>query len=293
LNGSLLADGPFEAAIIADKCNGDYKLTDSVIEPVVNALAGLSGMEAIVLGGSRARGDASPNSDYDLGLYYHAETPFHVEALEDAVRPLVDAGTQASLTPIGEWGPWIIGGGWLKVQAKPVDLLYRNLDAVETVLQDALDGKLRIDYQPGHPHGFVSTIWLAEVHYALPLYDPNGTLMRLKSRLDPYPRFQWEIGFSIGSAVKALDRGDPTYVAGALFQALVCAGHVICAINGTHVMNEKGLMRLAAAQRLKPERFAERVTAIWAHFGTGDTKPATNELAALDREIAALVDQWR
>lgn len=277
-------------------------MTDSVIEPVVSALAGLAGIEAIVLGGSRARGDASPNSDYDLGLYYKSSTLFRVEALEEAVRPLVDPGTRASLTPIGEWGPWIIGGGWLKVQSKPVDLLYRNLDAVDAVLHDALDGKLRIDYQPGHPHGFLSTIWLAEIHYARPLYDPNGALGRLKSQLDPYPRalaetlvsrFQWEIGFSIGSAVKALDRGDPTYVAGAMFQALACAGHVICAINGTHVMNEKGLMRLAAAQRLKPDRFAERVNSLWAHFGTGNARHATNEMAALDREIAILVDQWR
>jgi hypothetical protein len=40
-----------------------------------------------------------------------------------------------------------------------------------------LHGIVQVDYQPGHPHGFVSTIWLAEIHHCKPIFDVNGPLI--------------------------------------------------------------------------------------------------------------------
>jgi hypothetical protein len=42
---------------------------------IANKIQRVSGVTAVVLGGSRARGTARPDSDIDLGIYYHAQQP--------------------------------------------------------------------------------------------------------------------------------------------------------------------------------------------------------------------------
>src|SRR5687767_5158675 len=100
-----------------------------LLNRLVEALRHVQGVAAVVLGGSRGRGTASPNSDYDIGLYYQPDTPLDVKALDTAIDPLRD-DPSSTITQIGEWGPWINGGGWFRIGGTKVDLLYRNLDAV-------------------------------------------------------------------------------------------------------------------------------------------------------------------
>lgn len=47
------------------------------------------------------------------------------------------------------------------------------------MIDDCHAGQITIDYQPGHPHGFVSSIYIGEVAFGLPLHDPDGVLDRL------------------------------------------------------------------------------------------------------------------
>ena len=275
---------------------------DPAIKGMATALAAAPGVEAVVLGGSRARGDAGPASDYDLGLYFHSQSPFLVQDLVRAISPFVDPGSGTSLTPIGEWGPRIVGGGWLTVGGMPVDLLYRCVEDVEATIDDALHGIVQVDYQPGHPHGFVSTIWLAEIHHCKSIFDANGSIDKLKQRLDPYPRalglalveqFQWEITFAAGNAAKAIGRNDRSYIAGSIFRALACMAQVICAMNGTYVMNEKGAMRLAASLPVTPAELADRIDMIWNGFASGDHEGSLRILNRLAHEVAQLVEAWR
>ena len=78
------------------------------------------------------------------------------------------------ITGIGGWGPWIDGGGWLTVQGVPVDLLYRDIENVAAIMAECAAGMPRIVYQPGHPHGFSTAIYLAEVALCRVLWDPTG-----------------------------------------------------------------------------------------------------------------------
>ncbi|MDR0270098.1 nucleotidyltransferase domain-containing protein [Paenibacillus sp.] len=43
------------------------------ISNIVDNLKQINGISALVLGGSRARGTESPNSDIDIGIYYDSE----------------------------------------------------------------------------------------------------------------------------------------------------------------------------------------------------------------------------
>ena len=81
-----------------------------------------------MLGGSRARGAAHSASDYDLGLYFSERAGLDIGRLREVVRGLVDDPDGAKITEVGDWGRWIVGGGWLTITGRKVDLLYRPID---------------------------------------------------------------------------------------------------------------------------------------------------------------------
>jgi predicted nucleotidyltransferase len=270
---------------------------EALLEALVAALSAVPGVAAIALGGSRARGTATASSDYDIGLYYRADRPIDTAALGRVVAQLDDRGAAASVTPIGGWGPWIDGGGWLLVGGAPVDLLYRDLDRVEAALADARAGKVERFYQPGHPHAFLPTIYVGEAAQARLLHDPQGALAALQARTRPYPAalakairegFEWEAEFSLANARKSLDRGDVSYLAGCAFRAVACLGQTLFALNGVWLINEKGAVAMADGFARRPPDFAARVAAVYAQLGAGAPAAGLDALEALIAETRAL-----
>src|SRR6185312_6725094 len=228
---------------------------DPLLQRIVPALAEVPGIAGIALGGSRARGTATDASDYDIGLYYSGERPLDTDRLLQAVHGFADAPEAAQVTPIGGWGPWIVGGGWLSVSGRKVDLLYRNVEAVADIIAKCCAGEATMHYQGGHPHGFCSAIWMGEVALAVPLHDPKGALAALKAKTSPYPkalgealikRFAWEPMFAIENAELAAVRGEQTHVAGCAYRALASAAQVLFAANARYLINEKGALQEAA-----------------------------------------------
>jgi hypothetical protein len=206
------------------------------------------------------------------------------------------------ITGIGGWGPWINGGGWLRIQGQPVDFLYRDLAKVAGIFDDCLRGKVEIVYQPGHPFGFVSSMYLAEVAVCQPLWDPEGILTRLKNKIDPYPyvlqqalvqKFAWEINFSIEIARKSAERSDVTYAAGCCFRSVMCMLQVLFAINQTHWLNEKGAVALAESFERKPERLGARIQETFQMLGPAPDSihRAIANLEGLGEEINILISE--
>jgi predicted nucleotidyltransferase len=50
----------------------DMSISDEYLTRLADRLTSVPGVVAVLLGGSRARGDQVPESDVDLGLYYRA-----------------------------------------------------------------------------------------------------------------------------------------------------------------------------------------------------------------------------
>jgi hypothetical protein len=274
-------------------------MKDPVLARVVEALRPVAGLSAIVLGGSRGRGTAGPKSDYDIGLYYEPDAPLNVEALRSAIAPLVD-DPSSTVTQIGEWGPWIIGGGWLSIGGIEVDLLYRDLGRVRAVIADARQGHFSMNYQPGHPHGFCSTIWMGEVATCQPLLDPFGVIAGLKSQTWPYPealkdalvtRFGWEVDFAIDNAELAARRAERTHIAGCAYRALCCAAQVLFALNGRYLINEKGAVPEAATYPITIKGLAETQNEIWRDIGNGDHESALRRLRDVSGSLRTLLQQ--
>jgi hypothetical protein len=231
---------------------------DPLLEHVAPVFAAVPGVVAVVLGGSRASGAAHSASDYDIGLYFRESAGLDVGRLLEAAKGLVDDPGAAAVTEVGGWGPWIVGGGWLTIAGKKVDLLYRPIESVETVIRDCREGRISMDYQPGHPHGFCSAIWTGEVALCRPLRDPHGLIADLKALALPYPdnlrdalirRFQWEGLFSIENAETAIPRGDQTYIVGCAFRSLSCVAQALFALNRRYLINEKGALEAAGGCR--------------------------------------------
>jgi predicted nucleotidyltransferase len=255
---------------------------EALLSRLVGALAPVTGIEAIALGGSRARGTATAASDYDIGLYYRGRRPIDIAALSKVAASLDDRGTGAEVTPLGGWGPWIDGGGWLLIGGIHVDLLYRDLDRVASAIDDAHAGKVEPHYQPGHPHAFLSTIYVGEAAHARPLHDPTGALAAALRE-----RFEWEASFAIANARKSLDRGDVSYVAGCVFRAVASLCQALFALNGQWLLNEKGAVTAVDGFALQPADFSRRVARIYADLGAG------SHAAGLDRLEALVVETQR
>ena len=272
----------------------------ALIDDIVERTKRVEGVRAIALGGSRARGSHTSKSDIDLCFYYLPEDGLDLEALDRVAAELDDRGQPGVLTPIGGWGPWVNGGGWLAVRGQAVDLLYRDLRRVREVIEACRRGRVDVVYQPGHPHAFVSAIYMAEVALCKPQWDADGCLSALRQTTFPYPpalkaalleKFSWEAPFALETARKAADRADVAYAAGSCFRAVMCLLQTVFALNEEYWMNEKGAVALAGAFAVRPPRLRERVEEAFTLL-TADGESIRAGIAvleALQRDMAACV----
>jgi len=267
---------------------------DPLLARIIPVLADVPGVAAIVLGGSRARGTAHDASDTDLGLYYRDNAAPDIDRLRAVVTGLVDDPTAAHVTPVGEWGRWIVGGAWLAIGGHKVDLLYRSIDQVTMVIDACRNGEISMHYQPGHPHGFCSAIWMGEVALCRALHDPDGLVAALKAKTAPYPpalrdalvrRFQWEVLFAIENAELALPRGDSTHIAGCAYRALACIAQVLFALNGQYLINEKGALAQAANFPVTVRGLAGRLAEVWRQIGAAEHTAAMQTLRELESDV--------
>jgi len=255
-------------------------------------LTAVDGIVGVLLGGSRARGDHTPESDVDLGLYYRP--PLHVAALAELARKV--AGPAAAVTEPGEWGPWVDGGGWLTIGDTAVDWLYRNLDRVHTAWAEALAGRYAFRAQVGHPLGVPDFAYPGEVALGIVLTDRSGELLELHEQTQQYPprlaaalvEGLWEASFLIDIGRKAVTRRDTTYVAGCLFRVVGLCAHALHGRAGRWLINEKGAVASAGRLDVAPEGFADQAQAVLARVGT-----SPDELTAALDGAAELVARTR
>ncbi len=246
--------------------------TNLIIKDIVDRVKDVPGVESIVLGGSRANDTHTQASDIDIGIYYRSADSFDIKKLDEIASEIDDFHREGLVTSIGGWGPWINGGGWLKVNNMPVDFLYRDLNKVSTVVEDCIAGNISIDYQPGHPHGFQNSIYFGEIAICKPLWDPYEKIEKLKSYTVPYPKalkkaiinqFFWEANFSLENAKKGFVINDLSYISGCFFRCASCLTQVLFALNETFLINEKGAIKLASRFRYTPENLEVRINGIF------------------------------
>ncbi len=274
-----------------------------IINKILTELKTVKGIEAIVLGGSRAKGNYTAKSDIDIGVYYSDSSQIDLKELNRVATQLDDTHRSNLITDIGEWGPWINGGGWLCIDSLATDILFRDLNKVSAVIDDCLNKKITIDYQPGHPHGFINTIYAAETYYCKVLWDTNNRIANLKGKITPYPfsiktgvinKFLWEAGFSHTIAYKGLLKDDISYVTGCIYRVISCLIQVIYALNETYIMNEKGSLANVDTFKIIPKDFKKKVEHIFYSLSddTENMKNLLDELSETVKEVEGLCNKY-
>ncbi|MFH8385166.1 nucleotidyltransferase domain-containing protein [Kitasatospora sp. NPDC018058] len=231
----------------------------AIIEQMAGQLADVPGVVGVMLGGSRARGEHRPESDWDLGVYYRGD--LDLAALRES------AGPEVEVAGPGGWGPWVNGGAWLRVDGVAVDWILRDLDRVERVWADCREGRYEVGVQAGHPLGFWSPCCAGEVALGRVLADPAGELASLQAQTATYPEplrgaltaGAWEAEFLVGGAAKGAARGDTLYVSLCLSRAVGVLVQALYAHDRRWCLNEKGALTVAARLPAAPEEFERRV----------------------------------
>lgn len=269
----------------------------------VTVLSNVEGIDAIVLGGSKSRGEDDRHSDTDIGIYYSPTIQW--DDLENALKILMDHVTlhEKVLYLPGEWGPFVNGGAWLTVDKDPVDVILRDTERVASVIEDCLTGIITIENQTGHPFGFVNSIYAAEVHAAHILWEKEeGKLSQLKELLQVYPakmkeavmeRFLFEADFSMETARKPACRQDIHYVLGCFFRTVGSWNQILYALNERYFMNEKGSLQVANELPIRPTAYTVRVKQTYQYFSDHHPCLAFEEYDLLKREIEYLVETHR
>jgi predicted nucleotidyltransferase len=264
----------------------DPALDDAALADVARRLTAVPGVVGVTLGGSRARGEHSPESDVDLGLYY--VPPLDTAGLQLLARDL--AGPAARVTRPGDWGPWVDGGAWLRVDGVAVDWIYRDLHRVTAVWQGARAGRCRWHAQVGHPLGFLDAAYAGELALGVVLADPTGAVGSLHRETAVYPPALGdalvaglaEADFLLGVAAKATGRGDTAYVGGCLFRIVGLCAHALHGSARRWLVNEKGAVAAAGRLPRAPAGFAERAHAVLATLGRSPAELAAALAAARD-----------
>ncbi len=269
-------------------------MPEDLPQELADRLARIAGVVAVALGGSRARGTHRPDSDIDLGLYYRDASPFSIADIRALAGEINDA-PEPVVTDFYRWGPWVNGGAWLTVRGRRVDLLYRELERIEKVIDDCRRGAIESDFYQQPPYGFHSYVYLGELSICRPLHDPQDVLARLKERLVPYPpalqkaivdRFLWAAEFDLAQARAVGERGDVYAAAGCLTRVASHLVQVLYALNERYFLSDRGALTEIGSFRVAPSGFASAVSQVLAHPGAG---PA--ELAASTSRLAAVLRQ--
>jgi hypothetical protein len=195
---------------------------------IASQLSEIPGIESVVLGGSYARGTARPDSDLDLGLYYSDAAHPDVEAIRATTEKFSLPNRPPTVTGFYEWGPWVNGGAWIHTAAGKVDLLYRNLEQLQRVIDESQAGIYHHHFYQQPTFGFVSVIYLAETKSCLPLFDRQNLLAGFKRRVEIYPLPLQEklVRESLWTAEFAFLHADGFALRGDIFNTVGCLGRI-------------------------------------------------------------------
>jgi hypothetical protein len=235
----------------------------SAVSAVVDLVASMPGVRAVVLGGSRAAGSATPDSDWDLGAYYRG--PLDLTALERL----------GDVHPPGSWGRLMNGGAWLEVGGIRVDVLLRDLDTVDRWTAAAQQGTYEVDGLLGYLAGIPTYTLTAEVAHSIVLggeLDISTTFPPALAERAP-ERWRFAREFSLAHARRASAIGNDTVALGQLARAAVEEAHARHCARGEWVLNEKRIFTGTGLHASLPHTAAATMSTVVEAVGDLLSKP--------------------
>lgn len=272
-----------------------------LVSSLARRLGAITGIKAVVLGGSHARGRAQPGSDIDLYILYSEAAPFLIQSIRELAEAVNDTHGPV-VTDFYGWGPWVNGGAWLTIGGQRVDFLYRSLEHMERVIAAAEAGRYELHYAQQPPFGFFSGAYLGEIAVCIPLFDPEARLEVLKRRVASYPEalrqavvqdYLWQVELGLTAfAPKFAGRSGAYGTAACLARAVNQLLLVLFALNRKYLMDDKTALAEVAEFERVPREFGRRVQQTLGHLGGSPEElgAAVESVAQLFRETVELMD---
>jgi Domain of unknown function (DUF4037)/Nucleotidyltransferase domain len=249
---------------------------EAILRRIVTAIAGLTGIAAIALGGSTAAGLADQASDFDVYVFYHQPL---AAAADRAVRlrPLADEGTlEVGIPTFGL-------EDHLHVQDQLIELIYLDLDRLSAEAQQAYDQGLSSE---GYTTALLYILFRSQV-----IHDATGVVTALRARLQAeYPaptraRLLHEYPELLRYYLELLrisqQRSDLLYVQQMRYSIQMIFFNLLFALNWQYHPGGKRLLAHAQRCAIQPVALPER----W-----NDIARLSADDGALADRLAALID---
>jgi Nucleotidyltransferase domain len=273
----------------------------ALLHTIAFELSKVPGVIAVVLGGSYARRSARADSDLDVGLYYSKNSLPDIEAIRRCAETIAAPNTVPTVVDYYQWGPWVNGGAWIQTPTGKLDLLYRNVEQIQRVIDESQEGLYQHDYYQQPTFGFVSITYLSETKCCLPLFDPQHLLQKLKRSVEIYPATLQQkmvqnclgIGeFTLVHAHGFAERGDILNTVGCLTKIAFVLLQSLFALNGEYYFGDKGSLEAVGRFPLRPRGFSNRLQELLAMpMQTElDLKFATRQIQTLWKETVSLTE---
>lgn len=219
------------------------------------------GKFAIALAGAHAKGSADASSDIDLYIFAERAKPYK-ERLA-LIRSASDPGTTPWVDPSFDAAPW--GGGMdFMYKGTPVEVVGRTLARMDQVVGDCLEGRFTVIPATWTSNGYYTFIYLSELSFLRPLWDPDGVLADYKRKaavyLEPLRRAilktfldragTWIGNFHYESAVR---RGDILFTAPIVLHTVMDMVQIVFALNRRYFTGDKKLEAALAGMPDCPE----------------------------------------
>lgn len=271
-----------------------------LFDEVVNQLSNITDMAAIVLGGSYASGTQRETSDLDIGLYYYENKPFSIEDIRWVAQEF-SIDSNPTVTNFYEWGAWVNGGAWIHTKEGKIDFLYRNLDQVQRIIDEARKGIIHHDYDQQPTNGFYSVIYLAETQVCIPIFDPSLLLANLKSQIKTYPSklkqkiitdSLWGAEFTLLHAHGFAEQGDIYNTVGCLVRVSSNLSQALFALNERYFMRDKMVMETMASFQILPPGYVDQINQLLGNPGSTahELRKTVDGLEEIWRSVVFLPD---
>ncbi len=203
---------------------------------------------AIALAGAHAKGVADAESDIDIFVFVDDLKPF------DERKKIIKEFSDVGGTPwVSEElnAPW--GGSMDFFYAEtPIEVVVRYNSQIEKRINECLDGQFEIIPQTWTSNGYYSYIYLSELSFIKPIWDPQGLINEYQKRIASYPpklkkaiidcffsrANTWINNFHYASAIK---REDLLFTSPIVLHTILDLIQVIFALNEVYFTGDKKL----------------------------------------------------
>ncbi len=239
----------------------------------------------VAIAGAHAKGVADKDSDIDIYLFTDAPKPFAER--QSIIASFCDEGTTPWVSEDLNM-PW--GGSMdFMYENTPVEVVIRLFSDMEQKVDRTVNGEFEIIPQTWTSNGYYTYIFLSELDFLKPIFDPNDRLALMKQKVAVYPpklkkaiidtffgrAWTWIGNFHYDTAV---NRGDILFTAPIVLHTVLDLVQVIFALNEVYFTGDKKLVKVLSTLPYCPKALTGQTEFLLTAAADPDTLKRQQEI---------------